>query len=128
MENGESGSVILPLALLHLFKLRTGAPNDLQHSPLTAQPLWRKLADLIPLHNQWVIMFQKTKDMVRVSLQEYLFTGSSKATSSGFCIKKYGYQTSWRGANSTPGTYLNSTLVGCTRRGSYSAKGGASAF
>ena len=42
--------------------------------------------------------FRETKDTVRVSLQEYLFTGSSK----GYFLwifgrKEYGYRTSWRG-------------------------------
>ena len=58
-----------------------------------------------------LLMFRETKDTVRVSLQEYLFTGSSKVTSCGFWQKRVRLSDLLEGGyNSTPGTYLNSTL------------------
>ena len=43
-----------------------------------------------------VFLVRETKDTVRVSLQEYLFTGSSKATSCGFWQKRVRLSASWR--------------------------------
>ena len=47
----------------------------------------------VPVHisipkTKATVDFRETKDTVRVSLQEYLFTGSSKATSCGFRLKR----------------------------------------
>ena len=69
------------------------------------------------------LTFRETKDTVRVSLQKYLFTGSSKATSCRVWQKEYGYRTSWRGDSSTPGTYLNSTLCTLIKRALKSSHG-----
>ena len=45
---------------------------------------------------------EKPRSKVRVSLQQYFFTGSSKVTSCvGFGRKEYSYGTSWRGFSST---------------------------
>ena len=55
--------------------------------------------------------FRETKDTVRVSLQEDLFTGSSKVSSCGFWQKRVRLSgPPGGGFSSTPGTYLNSTL------------------
>ena len=57
------------------------------------------------------LILERSKDTVRVSLQEYLFTGSSKVASCGFLAEKSTViAPPGGGFNSTSGTYLNSTL------------------
>ena len=64
-----------------------------------------ELADLLQRRTP----FRETKDTARVSLQEYLCTGSSKVTSYGFWAEKSPVIGPPGGRfNSTPGTYLNS--------------------
>ena len=47
---------------------------------------WSALESAVPKHGRSKL--RESKDTVRVSLQEYLFTGSSKATSCGFWQKR----------------------------------------
>ena len=49
--------------------------------------LWHMRASARRVH-QAILFIRETKDTVRVSLQEYLFAGSSKATSCGFWQKR----------------------------------------
>ena len=58
------------------------------------------------------IKFRETKDRVRVSPQDYLFTGSSKVTSCGFWQKRVRLSDLLEGGlNSTPGTCLPTVLL-----------------
>ena len=74
--------------------LRAIIPSQVHLIPRLASPRPLRLGNLGP-HLDGP---RKNKDTVRVSLQEYLFTGSSKATVFvDFGRKEYSYRTSYRG-------------------------------